>query len=68
MSHKLGKVTRFHWEDFPVGATRTFAAMPVTREATLAFARAFDPQPLHLHDEAEAPRIRAAIHKAAAQA
>jgi acyl dehydratase len=68
MSDKPGKVTRFHWEEFPVGATRTFGAMPVTREATLAFARAFDPQPFHLDDEAGAPRIRGAIHKAAAQA
>jgi acyl dehydratase len=43
---------RYYWEDFPVGAVREFGAMPVTREATLAFAREFDPQPFHLDDEA----------------
>jgi len=54
MSPPPARVVRFHWEDFPVGATRTFGAMPVTREATLAFAREFDPQPFHLDDEAAA--------------
>ncbi len=42
-----------YWEDFPVGQVREFGAMPVTREAVLAFAREFDPQPFHL-DEAAA--------------
>lgn len=41
-----------HWEDFPVGQVRTFGAMPVTREAVLAFAQQFDPQPFHLDEEA----------------
>ena len=41
-----------HWEDFPVGQVRVFGAMPVTREAVLAFASQFDPQPFHLDDEA----------------
>jgi acyl dehydratase len=40
------------WEDFPVGHTREFGAMPVTREAVLAFAGQFDPQPFHLDDAA----------------
>jgi acyl dehydratase len=43
---------RWYWEDFPAGAVREFGAMPVTREATLAFARQFDPQPFHLDDTA----------------
>lgn len=43
---------RWWWEDFPVGRTMEFGAMPVTREAVLAFAREFDPQPFHLDDEA----------------
>ena len=54
MPHQPTRVIRFHWEDFPVGASRTFGAMPVRREATLAFAREFDPQPFHLDDEAAA--------------
>ena len=41
-----------YWEDFPVGQVRVFGAMPVTRDAVLAFARQFDPQPFHLDEEA----------------
>jgi acyl dehydratase len=41
-----------HWEDFPAGQVREFGAMPVTRDAVLAFARQFDPQPFHLDEEA----------------
>ncbi len=40
------------WEDFPAGSTRPFGPMRVTREATLAFAAQFDPQPFHLDEEA----------------
>jgi acyl dehydratase len=43
---------RYFWEDFPVGQVREFGAYPVTREAVLAFARDFDPQPFHLDDRA----------------
>jgi acyl dehydratase len=48
---------RYYWEDFAVGSTREFGAMPVTREATLAFAREFDPQPFHLDDQAAAASL-----------
>jgi acyl dehydratase len=40
------------WEDFPVGQVREFGAYAVTREAVIAFAREFDPQPFHLDDAA----------------
>jgi acyl dehydratase len=43
---------RWYWEDFRVGQAREFGAMPVTREAMLAFAAQFDPQPFHLDDAA----------------
>ncbi len=43
---------RLHWEDFPVGHVRDFGGMPVSREAVVEFALAFDPQPFHLDDEA----------------
>jgi len=43
---------RWYWEDFPVGSVREFGAYPVTRDAVLAFASQFDPQPFHLDDEA----------------
>lgn len=46
------KTFRYYWEDFPAGQLREFGAMPVTREASLAFAREFDPQPFHLDDDA----------------
>ena len=42
----------WHWEDFPVGNIRPFGPLHVTREAVLAFAQAFDPQPFHLNEEA----------------
>lgn len=44
---------QLYWEDFSVGQVMAFGAMPVTREAVLAFAQQFDPQPFHL-DEAAA--------------
>jgi acyl dehydratase len=46
-----------HWEDFPVGQVREFGALHVTREAVLAFARDFDPQPFHLDDDAAAASL-----------
>ena len=42
----------FYWEDFAAGSVREFGAMPVTRDAVLAFAQQFDPQPFHLDDAA----------------
>ncbi|HTT11768.1 MAG TPA: MaoC family dehydratase [Burkholderiaceae bacterium] len=44
---------RLYWEDFPVGSVREFGNRTVTREAIVAFAREFDPQPFHV-DEAAA--------------
>jgi acyl dehydratase len=41
---------RYFWEDFPVGQVREFGGYVVTRDAVLAFAREFDPQPFHLDD------------------
>ena len=41
-----------HWEDFQVGQVREFGQYRVTREAVLAFAHEFDPQPFHLDDAA----------------
>jgi len=48
---------RYFWEDFPVGQVRDFGAMPVSREAVIAFARQFDPQPFHVDDEAAAASL-----------
>ena len=46
------RTIRWYWEDFPVGNAREFGAMHVTREAILAFASQFDPQPFHMDDTA----------------
>jgi acyl dehydratase len=48
---------RLYWEDFPVGHVMEFGHMPVSREAVIAFAREFDPQPFHLDDEAAAGTV-----------
>jgi len=40
------------FEDFPVGRLGTFGPRHVTREEILAFAAEFDPQPMHLDEEA----------------
>lgn len=41
-----------YFEDLRVGDEREYGAYTVTRDAILAFAREFDPQPFHLDDEA----------------
>jgi len=51
------KTIRWYWEDFPVGSVREFGTMRVTREAILAFASQFDPQPFHLDDAAAAASL-----------
>ena len=43
---------RFHWEDFTPGLVMKLGSTLVTREAVLAFAAQFDPQPFHLDDAA----------------
>jgi acyl dehydratase len=48
---------RYHWEDFPVGLVQEFGQMPIEREATIAFASQYDPQPFHLDDEAAAASL-----------
>ena len=40
------------FEDFPVGRLGTYGPHHVTRDEILAFAAEFDPQPMHLDEEA----------------
>jgi acyl dehydratase len=51
-THKPHKAFRYYWEDFAAGSTREFGPMAVTREATVEFARQWDPQAFHLDDVA----------------
>jgi acyl dehydratase len=41
-----------YFEDFVVGETVSFGRKVVSKEEIIAFARAFDPQPFHLDEEA----------------
>lgn len=43
---------KLHFEDFPVGRIFDCGSYPVSREEAFEFARAFDPQPHHLDEEA----------------
>ncbi len=46
------KTARICYEDFEVGSVRTFGPRLVTREEIIEFASEFDPQPMHLDEEA----------------
>jgi acyl dehydratase len=46
------RTLRWYWEDFPVGHTRAFGPVTLTRDEVIEFARRYDPQPFHLDDAA----------------
>lgn len=43
---------KLHFEDFAPGQVREFGPRVITREEIVAFAAEFDPQPMHLDEEA----------------
>ena len=43
---------RIHLEDIEVGRTVAFGDLTPSKDDIIAYARAFDPQPIHLDDEA----------------
>jgi len=45
-------VSRLHWEDFKPGQVTEHGPRLITREEIVAFAAEFDPQPMHLDEEA----------------
>lgn len=51
------KTARFCFEDFEPGSVMTFGPRHVTREEIIEFATEFDPQPMHLDDEAASKSI-----------
>ena len=52
---------RYYWEDMPVGFIRDLGQVTPTREAIVAFAREFDPQPFHLDDAAARASVFGAL-------
>jgi len=46
------KTARICYEDFEVGSVRSYGPRRVTREEIIEFATEFDPQPMHLDEEA----------------
>jgi acyl dehydratase len=46
------KTARFAYEDFEVGSVMTFGPRLITRGEIIEYATEFDPQPMHLDDEA----------------
>jgi len=45
-------VSRLHWEDFRPGQVTEYGPRLITREEIVAFSAEFDPQPMHLDEEA----------------
>ena len=45
-------VPRLYFEDFVTGSVTEYGPRPVTREEIIAFAAEFDPQPMHLDEDA----------------
>ena len=43
---------KIHLEDIEIGRVVAFGALPVSKEDIIAYARAYDPQPIHLDEEA----------------
>ena len=41
-----------YWEDFVAGSTARYGPRLITREEIVAYAAEFDPQPMHLDEEA----------------
>jgi acyl dehydratase len=46
------RTARIAFEDFEVGSVLTFGPRLITREEIIEFATEFDPQPMHLNEEA----------------
>jgi acyl dehydratase len=47
-------VSKLHWEDFTPGPFAEFGPRLVTRDEIVGFAAQFDPQPMHLDEQAGA--------------
>jgi acyl dehydratase len=45
-------VSKLYWEDFTPGSVTEYGPRLVTREEIIAFAAEFDPQPMHMDEDA----------------
>jgi acyl dehydratase len=43
---------KLHYEDFPEGLVIPFGTYHLSKEEVIAYAREWDPQPMHLDEEA----------------
>jgi len=48
----MGSVPKLFWEDFVEGSVAEYGTRLVSREEIVAFAAEFDPQPMHLDEDA----------------
>lgn len=48
----MTSIPQLYFEDFRVGDVHQFGSRTLTREAIVAFAREYDPQPFHIDEEA----------------
>jgi len=52
MQDKPSRADKLHFEDVDVGKVVSFGRKQVSKDEIIAFARAYDPQPIHLDEEA----------------
>jgi acyl dehydratase len=52
MTAEMNSAVTLYWEDFAVGSVAEYGPYLVTKEEIIEFARQFDPQPMHLDEEA----------------
>ena len=59
---------RLHWEDFTPGQVTDCGSRVVTRAEIVAFAAEYDPQPMHLDEQAASATLLAAWSRRAGTA
>jgi acyl dehydratase len=52
MHNRLPELHKYYWEDFKVGDTGPMGEKVVDKDEVIAFAKAYDPQPFHVDEQA----------------
>ena len=52
LMHRLFELHKYYWEDFKVGDTGPMGEKVVDKDEVIAFAKAYDPQPFHVDEQA----------------